>query len=69
MKKRPIVILLIAAIFTCSCVLNAFDLNLTIKTIVVTLIVALFCAIRVVVSLHFDDEVVDNGESSGDTSP
>lgn len=75
MKKCPVIILLIAALFVCCCTLNAFELSLKLKTIIVTLIVALFCGIRIVISLPsddnavHDDSIVNNEDSSQDSSP
>ncbi len=69
MKKRPVIILLIAALFVCCCALKTFELSLKLKTIIVTLIVALFCGIRIVISLSFDDNIVNNDDSSHEESP
>lgn len=58
MKKRTIIILLIIALFACSYILGSFELNLTLRTILATIIAALFCAIRAIAG-YSDDKAGD----------
>lgn len=66
MKKRTILILLIIALLACSYILGSFGLNLTLRTILATVIAALFCTIRAIVG-YSDDKVDD--ESNPGKSP
>lgn len=66
MKKRTIIILLIVALLICSYTLGVFELNLTLRTILATIIAALCCAIRAVAG--YSDEKPDD-ENDSDESP
>lgn len=54
MKKKHIILLLVISSIITALVLQFFDMNLTIRTILVTILMALLFSIRAVITMHDD---------------
>lgn len=52
MKKKHIIILLLAGCTITAVILQFFDMNLTMRTILVTLLMAFLFSIRAILSIH-----------------
>lgn len=52
MKKKHIIILLLAGCTITAVILQFFDMNLTMRTILVTLLMAFLFSIRAILSMH-----------------
>lgn len=64
MSKKNMILALVAIIILIATSLEAFDMNLTIRTILVTTLMAALCAIRGVIGLGEDDTDSDMSNKS-----
>lgn len=54
MKKKHIIFILIAGCIIIGVILQSIEMNLTLRTILVTILMALLCCIRAVLTMYGD---------------